>query len=53
MVRGATANTARFHSPELADEQSEERYLQREWSESPIFERYHWPQVCDANTAPI
>lgn len=53
MVRGATANTERFHSPELGDEQSAERYLQREWSESPIFERYHWLYVYDANTAPI
>lgn len=53
MVRGATANTERFHSPELAAEDSAERYLQREWSESPIFERYHWLYTYDANTAPI
>lgn len=53
MVRGATANTERFHSQELADEASAERYLQREWSESPIFERYDWLYVYDANTAPI
>lgn len=53
MVRGATANTERFHSPELADEQSAERYLQREWSESPIFERYHWLYAYDANTVPV
>jgi salicylate hydroxylase len=53
MVRGATANTERFHSPELAAEDSAERYLQREWSESPIFERYHWLYAYDANTATI
>ena len=53
MVRGATANTERFHSRELATEESAEQYLQREWSQSPIFERYHWLYVYDANTAPI
>ena len=53
MVRGATANTERFHSPELATEASAERYLQREWSESPIRERYHWLYEYDARTAPI
>ena len=53
MVRGATANTERFHSPELATEESAERYLQREWSQSPIFERYHWLYEYNALTAPI
>lgn len=53
MVRGATANTERFHSQELATEESAERYLGREWSESPIFERYHWLYIYDALTAPI
>lgn len=53
MVRGATANTERFHSPELATEASAERYLQREWSASPIHDRYHWLYEYDARTAPI
>lgn len=53
MVRGATANTERFHSPELATEASAEQYLQREWSANPIFERYDWLYAYDANTAPI
>lgn len=53
MVRGATANTERFHSPELATEESAERYLQREWSASPIHDRYHWLYDYDARTAPI
>ena len=53
MVRGATANTERFHSPELATEASAEVYLQREWSANPIFERYHWLYVYDACSAPI
>lgn len=53
MVRGATANTERFHSPELATEDSSERYLQREWSTEPIAERYDWLYSYDVNTAPI
>ena len=53
MVRGATANTERFHSKELATEASAEKYLQREWSESPIFERYDWLYRYDALNAPI
>jgi salicylate hydroxylase len=53
MVRGATANTERFHSRELATEESAERYLQLEWSAAPIFERYDWLYRYDANTAPI
>lgn len=53
MVRGATANTERFHSKELATEESAQAYLNREWSASPIYERYHWLYSYDANTAPI
>jgi salicylate hydroxylase len=40
MVRGATDNTERFHSSELATETSAARYLEREWSAAPIAERY-------------
>lgn len=53
MVRGATANTVRFHSPELATEESAETYLQSEWGADPIFERYDWLYSYEANTAPI
>ncbi|MDZ4130985.1 MAG: FAD-dependent monooxygenase [Hydrogenophaga sp.] len=53
MVRGATANTERFHSRELATEVSAERYLGQEWSAAPIFERYDWLYRYDANTASL
>lgn len=53
MVRGATDNTERFHSEELATEASAEKYLEREWSAAPIFERYDWLYAYDANTAAI
>lgn len=53
MVRGATANTERFHSKQLATEDSAEQYLQTEWSESPIFERYDWLYRYDAVNGPL
>lgn len=53
MVRGATANTERFHSKQLATEDSAEQYLQSEWSESPIFERYDWLYRYDAVNGPL
>lgn len=53
MVRGATDNTERFHSEELATEESAEKYLEREWSAAPIFERYDWLYSYDANTVAI
>lgn len=53
MVRGATANTERFHSKELATEESAEKYLEKEWSANPIFERYDWLYSYDAVTTPI
>lgn len=53
MVRGAMANTDRFHSPELATEASAEQYLEKEWSRAPIFERYDWLYSYDANTVTL
>lgn len=53
MVRGATSNTGRFHSPELATEASADQYLAREWSSDPIADRYDWLYAYDAATAPI
>ena len=53
MVRGATANTGRFHSAELATEEGAEAYLKREWSSEPIADRYDWLYKYDVQTAPI
>ena len=53
MVRGATANTGRFHSPELATPETADDYLALEWSAEPIADRYHWLYSYDAVTAPI
>lgn len=53
MVRGARSNTERFHSRELADEKSAEKYLAREWSNEPIADRYEWLYSYDATTVAI
>lgn len=53
MVRGATSNTGRFHSPELATEASAEQYLAREWSSNPIADRYDWLYAYDAATVAL
>ena len=53
MVRGATANTDRFHSQELASPDTAYAYLEREWSVEPIADRYDWLYAYDAATAPV
>ena len=53
MVRGATANTDRFHSRELATPETAYNYLEREWSVEPIADRYDWLYSYDAATAPV
>ena len=53
MVLGATANTGRFHSPELATEAGADAYMAREFSEAPIADRYDWLYAYDAVTAPV
>lgn len=53
MVRGATANTGRFHAPELATETGADAYMAQEFSEAPIADRYDWLYAYDAVTAPV
>ncbi len=53
MVRGATANTDRFHSAELATEEGAESYLKREWSREPIADRYDWLYRYDVQSVPV
>lgn len=50
MVRGATANTRRFHAPELATEAGADAYMAREFSAAPIADRYDWLYAYDAVT---
>jgi salicylate hydroxylase len=53
MVRGATANTGRFHSGELATPEGADAYMAREFSDAPIAERYDWLYAYDATSAPV
>ncbi len=42
MVEGAAANARRFHNPELAHSAGARAYVEREWNEARVKERYEW-----------
>jgi salicylate hydroxylase len=42
IVRGSSENARRFHNPALASVEGAVAYVDREWSEPKIRERYHW-----------
>jgi salicylate hydroxylase len=42
VVRGSAANTKRFHNPQLAHAEGAAEYVDREWSEERVKERYNW-----------
>lgn len=52
-VRGARANTDRFHSAELVSRDRAEAYLAKEMGADPIRERYDWLYTYDAAAQPI
>jgi len=41
-VEGSAANAKRFHNPKLADPAEAKQYVDREWAEERIAERYEW-----------
>lgn len=53
MVEGANANTKRFHNPELASVEGARAYVDREWTEAKVNERYEWLFTYDATTVPV
>jgi len=53
MVRGASANTHRFHALELATPEGAAAHMEREFSPGPIADRYSWLYTYDAATAPL
>lgn len=53
MVEGAAANTKRFHNPELASVEGARAYVDREWTEERVKERYEWLFTYDATTVAI
>ena len=53
MVLGSNENTTRFHNPKLADRAGAQEYVDREWSEARIGERYEWLFTYDATAVEI
>jgi salicylate hydroxylase len=53
VVRGSNDNAKRFHNPRLADAAGAKAYVDTEWDEQRVKERYEWLFVYDATTAPI
>lgn len=42
IVQASAANTQRFHNPELAHAEGAASYIEREWEETKVRERYEW-----------
>jgi salicylate hydroxylase len=51
LVNGALDNTKRFHNPALAEVQGAELYVEREWREDKVKQRYDWIFEYDATIA--
>ena len=53
MVEGAAANAQRFHNPELAHSAGARAYVEREWNEARVKERYEWLFTYDVTAVPV
>ena len=53
IVEGANANTKRFHNPELAHVEGARAYVDREWNEERVKERYEWLFTYDVTTVAV
>lgn len=53
VVLGSAANAARFHNPLLADATEAGRYVDREWNEEVVRQRYEWLFSYDATAVDV
>ncbi|TFZ05675.1 FAD-binding protein [Ramlibacter henchirensis] len=53
VVRGSNENARRFHNPELAHAEGAQAYVDREWSESRVADRYEWLFQYDVDALPL
>jgi salicylate hydroxylase len=53
VVRGSAENARRFHNPALAHAQGAADYVDREWNETRVRERYEWLFSYNADEAPV
>ncbi|GAA0527735.1 FAD-dependent monooxygenase [Pigmentiphaga sp. GD03639] len=53
VILGANANAKRFHNRELAHAEGAAAYVNREWQEDRVKERYEWLFTYDVETVPI
>lgn len=53
LVRGAAEMAKRFHNPMLRDERQAQKYVESEWQEDKVTERYDWIFRYDATRVEI
>ncbi|MDB5966637.1 MAG: monooxygenase [Polaromonas sp.] len=53
IVHGSAANAARFHNPQLAHAEGAANYVDEQWSEERVKERYEWLFSYNAETVQI
>ncbi|MDX3905226.1 MAG: FAD-dependent monooxygenase [Pigmentiphaga sp.] len=53
VINGSNANAKRFHNRELAHAEGAAAYVNREWQEERVKERYEWLFTYDVETVPV
>jgi salicylate hydroxylase len=53
IVQGSADNTRRFHNPALAEPAGAQAYVDLEWAEERVKQRYEWLFTYDATTAAV